>query len=180
VVCGLPPQGGPEDHRPESRPLHLRCSTASVSPIFYIDPPSAFVAHVMPQNFLTCDRDQELLLPPNLRDWLPEDHLAWFVSTAVSEMDLSAFYNAYRRDGHGRAAHDPAMMVAPLLYASARVSAPREGSRRCAETVPDATPVVSRNCGPNSHRAARGRRQKHAQCTSSVRRLRVAAYMRRW
>jgi hypothetical protein len=33
----------------------------------------------MPQNFLTCDRDQSLLLPPDLRDWLPDDHLAWFV-----------------------------------------------------------------------------------------------------
>jgi hypothetical protein len=33
----------------------------------------------MPQNFLACDREQELLLPPSLREWLPEDHLAWFV-----------------------------------------------------------------------------------------------------
>ena len=33
----------------------------------------------MAQNFLPCDRDQELLLPPSLREWLPEDHLAWFV-----------------------------------------------------------------------------------------------------
>jgi transposase len=33
----------------------------------------------MPQNFIGCDRDQELLLPPSLRDWLPADHLAWFV-----------------------------------------------------------------------------------------------------
>jgi transposase len=74
----------------------------------------------MPQNFLACDRDQELLLPPNLRDWLPEDHFAWFVLDAVEEMDLQAFYAAYRQDGHGRAAHDPQMMVALLLYAYAR------------------------------------------------------------
>jgi transposase len=74
----------------------------------------------MPQNFLACDRDQELLLPPNLRDWLPEDHFAWFVLAAVDEMDLSAFYASYRADGHGRAAHDPRMMVALLLYAYAR------------------------------------------------------------
>jgi hypothetical protein len=33
------------------------------------------------QNFLACDRDQELLLPPSLREWLPEDHLAWLCST---------------------------------------------------------------------------------------------------
>jgi hypothetical protein len=31
----------------------------------------------MAQNFLACDREQELLLPPSLREWLPEDHLAW-------------------------------------------------------------------------------------------------------
>ncbi len=48
----------------------------------------------MPQNFLPCDREQELLLPPSLREWLPEDHLAWFVLDAVDEIDLSAFYGA--------------------------------------------------------------------------------------
>ena len=67
-------------------------------------------------------------MPPSLREWLPEDHLAWFVIDAVEEMDLGAFYGAYRADGHGRAAHDPAMMVALLLYAYARGSAPRGGS----------------------------------------------------
>jgi hypothetical protein len=34
----------------------------------------------MPQNFLACDREQELLLPPSLREWLPRDHLAWLLS----------------------------------------------------------------------------------------------------
>jgi transposase len=71
----------------------------------------------MAQNFIGCDREQELLLPPSLCEWLPEGHLAWFVIDAVAEMDLSAFYAAYRDDGHGRAAHDPAMMVALFLYA---------------------------------------------------------------
>ena len=71
----------------------------------------------MPQNFLRCDYDQELLLPPNLRDWLPEGHLASFTVDTVDALDLAAFYRAYRADGHGRAAHDPPMMVALLLYA---------------------------------------------------------------
>ena len=62
----------------------------------------------MPQNFLACDREQELLLPPSLRDWLPDSHLAWFVIDAVAAFDLKAFHAAYRDDGHGRAAHDPA------------------------------------------------------------------------
>ena len=58
----------------------------------------------MPQNFIECDREQVLLLPPSLRDWLPEDHLAWTILGSVAEMDLSAFYGAYRADGHGRPA----------------------------------------------------------------------------
>jgi hypothetical protein len=58
-------------------------------------------------------------LPPSLREWLPEDHLAWLVLEAVGELDLRAFYRAYRDDGHGRAALDPAMMVALLVYAYA-------------------------------------------------------------
>jgi hypothetical protein len=77
----------------------------------------------MPQDFLTCDREQAFLMPPSLRDWLPEEHLAWFVLAAVEEMDLAAFFAAYRLDGHGRAAHDPAMMVALLLYAYSKGSA---------------------------------------------------------
>ena len=71
----------------------------------------------MAQNFIDCDRDQELLLPPSLKEWLPEDHLAWFVLEAVDELDLAAFYAAYREDGWGRAAHEPSMMVALLVYA---------------------------------------------------------------
>jgi hypothetical protein len=69
---------------------------------------------VVPQNFLACDRDQELLLPPCLRDWLGEDHLAWCVLDAVEQIDLGGVYGAYRADGWGRAAFDPQMMVAQL------------------------------------------------------------------
>ena len=42
-------------------------------------------------NFVACDRDQELLLPPSLREWLAEDHLAWFVLDAVDAIDLGVF-----------------------------------------------------------------------------------------
>ena len=58
-------------------------------------------------------------MPPSLSEWLPEDHLAWFVLEAVAELDLEAFYASYRRDGWGAAAHDPQMMVALLVYAYA-------------------------------------------------------------
>ena len=40
----------------------------------------------MAQNFVACDREQELLLPPSLREWLPEGHLAWFVIDAVARV----------------------------------------------------------------------------------------------
>ena len=53
----------------------------------------------MAQNFIACDREQELLLPPSLREWLPQEHLAWFVLDAVAEMDLAAFVGSYRDDG---------------------------------------------------------------------------------
>src|SRR5215208_234424 len=52
----------------------------------------------MAQNFLTCDRDQPMLLPPDLRDWLSDDHLAWFVIDAVTELDLEPFYASYRNE----------------------------------------------------------------------------------
>src|SRR6266702_7851628 len=74
----------------------------------------------MAMNFLACDREQAFLMPPDPRDWLPEDHLAWFVLASVEEMDLSEFYGSYRQDGWGRAAFEPSMMVALLMYAYAQ------------------------------------------------------------
>lgn len=102
----------------------------------------------MGQNFLSCDRDQELLLPPSLRDWLPEDHLAWFVLDAVATLDLQVFYASYRADGHGRAAHEPSMMVALLLYSYALGErSSRKIERRCVEDVP--TRVICANRTPD-------------------------------
>ena len=113
----------------------------------------------MPQNFLACDREQELLLPPSLREWLPRDHLAWFVIDAVGQFDLAAFYAAYRADGHGRAAHDPAMMVALLVYAYAiGERSSRRIERRCIEDV--ATRVICANQAPD-HTTISRFRQRH-------------------
>ena len=78
------------------------------------------------------DRDQLYLLPVSIAEWLPEDHLAWFVLDAVEEMDLDAFYADYRADGWGGAAHHPKMMVALLLYAySIGVRSSRRIERAC-------------------------------------------------
>jgi transposase len=71
----------------------------------------------MAYNFLPCDRNQAYLLPPSLTDWLPQNHLAWFVLDAVEQMNLQPFYRKYRTDGVGNSAFDPSMMVALLLYA---------------------------------------------------------------
>jgi transposase len=115
----------------------------------------------MPQNFLACDRDQELLLPPNLRDWLPDDHFAWFVLDAVAEMDLDAFYTAYRADGHGRAAHEPRMMVALLLYAYARGErSSRAIERALHEDI--AYRVIAANAAPDHATIARFRQRHEA------------------
>jgi transposase len=90
----------------------------------------------MALNFIGCDRDQSFLLPPDVRDWLPEGHLAWFVLDAVAGMDLSVFYGSYRADGVGRRAYDPAMFVALLLYGYSRgVRSARAIERACWEDV---------------------------------------------
>jgi transposase len=70
----------------------------------------------MPQNFLRPQRDQPLLLPVDMREWLPEDDLVFVVLDAVAALDLGEFRRRYRADGHGRAASGPEMMVALLLY----------------------------------------------------------------
>jgi transposase len=86
--------------------------------------------------FLACDREQTFLMSPDPRDWLPEDHLVWFVLAAVEEMGLDAFYGSYCQDGWGRAAFEPSMVVALLMYAYARGERSSRGiERRCAEDV---------------------------------------------
>ncbi|MBV8947856.1 MAG: transposase [Solirubrobacterales bacterium] len=90
----------------------------------------------MPENFIESRCEQGFLLPPDVRDWLPADHLAWFVIAAVGQMDLSAFYGVYRADGHGRAAYEPSMMVRLVLYALATdVRSSRGIERHCRQDV---------------------------------------------
>ncbi len=110
----------------------------------------------MPQNFLRCDRDQSMLLPPDLRDWLDDAHLAWFVIDAITELDLEPFYGCYRADGHGAAAHDPKMMVTLFAYAYAVGERSSRGiERRCREDV--AFRVICANQTPDHATIARFR-----------------------
>src|SRR4051794_32248405 len=90
----------------------------------------------MGARFIGCDRDQVFLMPPSLRDWVPEGHLVWTVLEAVGELDLSAIYADYRDDGRGRPAYEPSLMVALLLYAYARgIRSSRGIERACVEDV---------------------------------------------
>src|SRR5450755_232152 len=112
----------------------------------------------MSQNFIACDRDQAMLMPPSLLDWVSEDHLVWTILGSVSEMDLEAFYGAYRRDGHGRPAYDPAMMVALLLYAYSRGKRSSRGiERACGEDV--ALMVICAQSAPDHSTIAEFRRR---------------------
>jgi transposase len=113
----------------------------------------------MPQNFIAFDRDQSFLMPPSLRDWVGEDHLVWTILGTVAEMDLDAFYASYRPDGHGRAAYDPAMMVAVLLYGYAMGNRSSRGiERECVEDV--AYRVIAANLKPD-HSTIADFRKRH-------------------
>src|SRR3954470_11119083 len=108
----------------------------------------------MPQNFIEDRREQGFLLPPDVREWLPADHLAWFVVDAVADVNLDAFYAAYRADGHGRAAYEPSLMVALIWYAFAtRVRSSRAIERHCRQDV--AYRVITGNLVPDHATIAR-------------------------
>jgi transposase len=116
----------------------------------------------MAYNFRAWDRDQAFLFPPDLRDWLPADHLAWFVLDVVDQLDLGPFLAAYRADGHGRVAYQPRMLLAVLLYAYCTgVRSSREVERRCREDI--AFRVLAGNSTPDHVTIARFRvRQEQA------------------
>lgn len=71
----------------------------------------------MTRPFRPYNPDQTLLLPPSLRDWVPEGDLSHFISDAVEVLDLSKFYERYRDDGTGCVPYEPRMMVKVLVYA---------------------------------------------------------------
>ena len=80
--------------------------------------------------------DQSLLLPPDVREWLPEGHLAHHVSDLVDGLDLTAFYALYEGDGRRNAPYEPRMMVKVLLYAYATgVFSSRRVARKLEEDV---------------------------------------------
>ncbi len=63
------------------------------------------------------DRRQGFLLPPSPSDWLPDNHLAWFVIDAVDQLDIEKLLQKYRACGKGEQAYPPRVMLALLIYA---------------------------------------------------------------
>ena len=115
----------------------------------------------MAYNFRPVERDQQFLLAPSLRDWLPDDDLAWVVLDAVEQLDLGAIRARYRSDGWGAPAYDPAMMVGLLLYAyclGERSS--RQIETRCRHDI--AYRVISANQLPDHATIARFRADHEA------------------
>ena len=74
----------------------------------------------MAQTFLAADREQAFLLPPDVREWPSEDHFAWFVIDAVDQMESAESMARIARTATGGRRLSRAMMVALVLYASAR------------------------------------------------------------
>ena len=112
------------------------------------------------------DRDQGFLLPPDVREWLPEDHLVWFLIEVVAEMDTSAFHSrrARARVRQGRAGFDPDMLVTLLLYAYAnKQHSSRQIERLCVVDV--AFRVICAQDGPDHSTIARFRAEHESAFT---------------
>jgi transposase len=112
------------------------------------------------------DVDQLWLLPPSVRDWLPSDHLAFFVLDVVAELDLKPFLGSYRADGRGGAVYDPAMMVAVMMYAYCTgVRSSRRIEQRLFEDV--AYRVIAANQQPDHATLARFR-SRHQEAIAGL------------
>jgi transposase len=88
------------------------------------------------KRYRTYSPEQSLLLPPNLRDWLPDDHLVYFVSDVVDEVDLSAIEGPYEAERRGQPPYHPRLMVKLLVYGYAiGVRSSRKIAQRLDEDV---------------------------------------------
>ncbi len=103
----------------------------------------------MKKSYQPWTQDQRYLLPPSLQEWLPEDHLAWFILDVVSQLDLRAIEGAIQsKDARGQRPYHPSMMVALLVYAYCTgVYSSRRIERGCGEDV--AFRVITGNTQPH-------------------------------
>lgn len=120
----------------------------------------------MPTTFRRYVPEQSLLLPPSPRDWLPEGHLAYFLSDTVDALDLKAFYEPYEGDGRRNSPYDPRMMVKLLLYGYATgVFSSRKIAKKLHEDV--AFRVLAGENFP-AHRTLAEFRQRHLPSFQSL------------
>ncbi|NOX21803.1 MAG: transposase [Actinobacteria bacterium] len=105
-------------------------------------------------NLRTVERDQLLLMSSS--DWLPPDHLAWFIVDVAAELDLSGFYPSLRTDGRGGASYDPGVALDVLLYS---YCAGERSSRRIVQRLCEyvAFRVIAANQQPDHATLARFR-----------------------
>jgi transposase len=90
----------------------------------------------MAKGYRPVDRDQPFLLPPDMRQWLPEGHPVWLVIEAVSVLDTSAFHARRKTGGAGAAGYDPDMLVTLLVWAYANgITSSRRIERLCGQDV---------------------------------------------
>lgn len=114
----------------------------------------------MARSYRPVIRDQEFLLPPNMADWLPQDHLVWFVLDVVDQLDTSGFHAGRRTGGVGRQGYDPDMLLALLVYAYAMGErSSRRIERLCVDHV--AFRVLCGQDGPDHTTLARFRAEHH-------------------
>ena len=91
----------------------------------------------MPKGYRTYLPEQELLLPPSLREWLPEDHLVYFVSEVIDQLDLSAIHAVYEKEKRGQPPYDPRLMTKLLVYGYCTgVFSSRRIQKRLREAIP--------------------------------------------
>src|SRR6266566_5278581 len=91
----------------------------------------------MPKGYRTYLPEQELLLPPSLREWLPEDHLVYFVSEVIDQLDLSAIHAVYEKEKRGQPPYDPRLMTKLLVYGYCTgVFSSRRIQKRVQEDIP--------------------------------------------
>jgi len=118
-------------------------------------------------------------MPPSLSDWLPEDHLAWFIIDLVAELDLAEMYASLRADGRGDASYHPEMMLGVLLYAyCVGERSSRRIERRLTEDV--AFRVVAANQCPDHATLARFRSRHREAITGLFRRCWGCVSPRDW
>src|SRR6266478_2755223 len=91
----------------------------------------------MPKGYRSYLPEQELLLPPSLREWLPENHLVYFVSDIVDQLDLSAIHAVYEKEKRGQPPYDPRLMTKLLVYGYCTgVFGSRRIQKRLREDIP--------------------------------------------